>query len=232
MATAACPPIVRRVAHALGRRKGTPPTAAALRRASAAGRHRIVRRTAQADGHPLRDRIVRLGPAPARGLRRTVLGQTAQARVRLHRATAELTARTSRNRARAHRATATIGRRTQMAGAQMAAAAPTSRLRVRAAAGHPMHLPTPRRRAIILRLRAPTRRRLTVTLLLHTQHLRARTRRPAAVIRRPAVAMAAVAEEVTTVVVGVAVAERAVTAAEGGRTAGGSSPGVDFQRNL
>src|SRR6266404_2726392 len=211
MATAACPPIVRRVAHALGRRKGTPPTAAALRRASAAGRHRIVRRMAQAKVHPLRARIVRLGPAPARGLRRTVLGQTVQARVRLHRATAELTARTSRNRARAHRATATIGRRTQMAGAQMAVGAPMSRLRVRAAAGRHTRRPTPRRRAIILRLRAPTRRRLAVTLLLHTQHLRARTLRPAAVILRPAVAMAAVAE-VTAAVVGAA-EDRTIAAA-------------------
>src|SRR6266404_5359200 len=197
MATAACPPIVRRVAHALGRRKGTPPTAAALRRASAAGRNRIVRRVAQAKVHPLRARIVRLGPAPARGLRRTVLGQTVQARVRLHRATAELTARTSRNRARAHRATATIGRRTQIAVAQMAVGAPMSRLRVRAAAGHPMHLPTPRR--------------LAITLLLHTQHLRARTLRPAAVIPRPAVAMVAVAE-VTAAVVGAA-EDRTIAAA-------------------
>src|SRR5260370_37585533 len=78
-----------------------------------------------------------------------------------------------------------------MAGAQMAAAAPMSRLRVRAAAGHPMHLPTPRRRAIILRRRVDTRRRVAVTLLLRTRHLRARTLRPAAVILRPAVAMAA-----------------------------------------
>src|SRR5260370_10170920 len=99
---------------------------------------------AQAKVHPLRARIVRLGPAPARGLRRTVLGQTAQARVRLHRVTAELTALTSRNRARAHRATATIGRRTQMAVAQMAVGGPMSRLPVLAAARHPMQLPTPR----------------------------------------------------------------------------------------
>src|SRR5260370_25546916 len=175
---------------------------------------------AQAKVHPLRGRIGGLGPAAARGLRRTVLGQTAQARVRLHRVTAELTALTSRNRARAHRATATIGRRTQMAVAQMAVGAPMSRLRVRAAAGHPMHLPTPRPRV-------DTPRRVAVTLLLHTQHLRARTRRPAAVIRRPAVAMAAVAEEVTTVVVAEAGAGRTVTPAGGGRPPGGTSPGED-----
>src|SRR5260370_30858716 len=116
---------------------------------------------AQAKVHPLRARIVRLGPAPARGLRRTVLGQTAQARVRLHRVTAELTALTSRNRARAHRATATIGRRTQMAVAQMAVGAPMSRLPLRAAAGHPLHLHPPRRLL-------DTLRRSRGTPLLHT----------------------------------------------------------------
>ncbi len=160
--------------------------------------------------HPLRARIVRLGPAPVRGLRRTVLGQTVQARVRLHRATAELTARTSRNRARVRRATATIGRRTQMAGAQMAVGAPMSRLRVRAAAGRHTRRPT-------LRRRAHTRRRVGVTLLLRTRHLRARTLRPAAVIPRPAVAMAAVAAEVTTVVV--AEEDRTIAAAVAVRTA-------------
>ena len=213
MATATYPPIVRRMVHAIGRRRGTPPTMAALRRVSVAGRRRIVRRMAQAKVGPLRGRIVRLGPAPARGLRRTVQGQTVQARVRLHRATAVLTAHTSRNRARVRRATATIARRTQMAGAQMAVGAPMSRRRARAAAAHPSQ----RRRATILRLRAPTRRRLAVTLLHRTQHLRARTLRPAAVIPRPAVAMAAV-EEVTAVAVAEA-EDRTMAAAVAVRTA-------------
>src|SRR5712664_1283387 len=229
MAMATYPPIGRRMAHAIGRRKGTRPTVAALRRASAAGRHPIAR-MAQARADPLRALIVRLGPVPTRGLRRMVLGQTAQARVRLHRVTAEPTALTSRNRARVRRATATIARPTQMAGAQMAVAAPMSRSRVRAAAGHPMHLPTPRRRATILRLRALTRPRLAVTLLLRTQHLRARTLRPAAVIRRPAVAMAAVAE-VTAAVVGAA-EDRTIAAAVAVRTAAAIPTDVDSQCNF
>jgi hypothetical protein len=186
---------------------------AALRGVLAAGRRRIVRRMAQAKVHPLRARIVRLGPAPARGLRRTVLGQTVQARVRLRRVTAELTARTSRNRARVRRATATIVRRTQMA-----VAALMSRRRVRAAAG----LPTPRRRATIQRLRA-------VTLLLRTRRLRGRTLRPAAVIPRRAVAMAVVAE-VTAAVVG---AEgRTAAVAEGDRTAAVILTVANYQDNF
>jgi hypothetical protein len=218
MATATYPPIVRRMVHAIGRRRGTPPTMAALRRVSVAGRRRIVRRMAQAKVGPLRGRIVRLGPAPARGLRRTVQGQTVRARVRLHRATAVLTALTSRNRARVRRATATIARRTQMAGAQMAVAALMSRRRVRAATGLPIRRPTPHRHATILRLRARTRPQVAVILLLRTRHLRARTLRPAAVIPRPAVAMAAVAAEVTAAVV-VAEEDRTIAAAVAVRTA-------------
>jgi hypothetical protein len=163
---------------------------------------------------PPRARIVRLGPGPARGLRRTVSRQTAQARVRLHRATAALTALTSRSRARVRRVTATIARRTQMAGAAL-----MSRRRVRAATGLPIRRPTPHRHATIPRLHVPTRPRVAVTLRLRTRHLRARTLRRAVVIPRPAVAMAAVAAaEVTTAVV-VAAGDRTIAAAVAVRTA-------------
>jgi len=105
-----------------------------------------------------------------------------------------------------------------------------SRRRVRAAAARPTHLPTPRRRATILRLRALTRPRLAVILLLRTQHLRARTLRPAAVIPRPAVVMAAVAVEVTTAVV--AAEDRTIAAAVAVRTVAVIPTDANYQNNF
>ncbi len=107
-------PIARRTAHAIGRLKGMPPTAVALRKGSAVAR-RIVRRMAQARRRAPLIRIVRRGRVPVR--------------VRLHRAIATpgrpaATARISRRRARAPRTTATIGR--------LAATARISRRRARA----------------------------------------------------------------------------------------------------
>jgi hypothetical protein len=104
----------------------------------------------------------------------------------------------------------------------MAVAARMSRRRARAAAAQRIHLRTPRRRAAIQRLRA-------VTLLLRTRRLRARTLRRAAVIPRPAGAMAAVAE-VTTAVVGAA-EDRTVAVAEGDRTAAVPTD-VNYQNNF
>src|SRR6266851_5682188 len=210
------------MARAIGRRRAMPPTVAALRRASAAGR-RTGRRMAQAQPDPLRTPIVRLMRALVRGPCRA-----ARARVRLHRAIATTghpvaTARISRNRAPTLRATTTIARHTRTA-----AAARMSRRLARTAIAP--HRPTPRRAAVIPhrrartrrprvriprrrahipRLHVPTRPRAAATLHLRTRLLRARTLHRAAATPRPARAMVAVAGAITA-----AVAVEAIMAAD------------------
>src|SRR5216684_3530662 len=201
------------MARAIGRRRAMPPTVAALRRASVAGR-RTGRRMAQAQPDPLRTPIVRLMRALVRGPCRA-----ARARVRLHRAIATTghpaaTARISRNRAPTLRATTTIARHTRTA----AHARMSRRLARTAIAPHPPiprraaviphrrartrrpRVRIPRRRAHIPRLHVPTRPRAAATLHLRTRLLRARTLHRAAATPRPPRAMVAVAGAITAAV--------------------------------
>src|SRR5713226_2417931 len=201
------------MARAIGRRRAMPPTVAALRRASVAGR-RTGRRMAQAQPDPLRTPIVRLMRALVRGPCRA-----ARARVRLHRAIATTghpvaTARISRNRAPTLRATTTIARHTRTA----APARMSRRLARTAIAPHPPtprraaviphrrartrrpRVRIPRRRAHIPRLHVPTRPRAAATLHLRTRLLRARTLHRAAATPRPPRAMVAVAGAITAAV--------------------------------
>src|SRR5713226_294139 len=182
------------MARAIGRRRAMPPTVAALRRASVAGR-RTGRRMAQAQPDPLRTPIVRLMRALVRGPCRA-----ARARVRLHRAIATTghpvaTARISRNRAPTLRATTTIARHTRTA----AAARMSRRLARTAIAPHP---PTPRRAAVIPHRRARTRRpRVRIPRRrAHIPRLHAPTLHRAAATPRLPRAMVAVAGAITAAV--------------------------------
>src|SRR5712691_10660562 len=194
------------MARAIGRRRAMPPTVAALRRASVAGR-RTGRRMAQAQPDPLRTPIVRLMRALVRGPCRA-----ARARVRLHRAIATTghpaaTARISRNRAPTLRATTTIARHTRTAAhARMSrrldrtAIAPHPPIPRRAAVIPHRRARIPRPRAHIPRLHVPTRPRAAATLHLRTRLLRARTLHRAAATPRPPRAMVAVAGAITAAV--------------------------------
>src|SRR6266851_4898796 len=178
------------MARAIGRRRAMPPTVAALRRASAAGR-RTGRRMAQAQPDPLRTPIVRLMRALVRGPCRA-----ARARVRLHRAIATTghpvaTARISRNRAPTAIAPHPPAPR-------RAAVIPHRRARIRRP-----RVRIPRRRAHIPRLHVPTRPRAAATLHLRTRLLLARTLHRAAATPRPARAMVAVAGAITAAVAAV-----------------------------
>ena len=185
-------PIARRTAHAIGRLKGTPPTAAALHKGSAAAL-RIGRRMAQTRRLAPPIRIVRRGQVPVR--------------VRLHPATATIgrlaeTPRTSCHRARAPRTTATVRRTRTAAAAPLNR--PPARTPRRAAA-------TRLRRVRTLLLRVPIRRRAGAI-----PHLPARTPHRAALTPRLAAVMAA---EVGARAAAAAEAAHAAAAEVGARTA-------------
>jgi len=186
-------PIARRTAHAIGRLKGTPPTAAALHKGSAAAL-RIGRRIAQTRRLAPPIRIVRRGRVPVR--------------VRLHPATATIgrlaeTPRTSRHRARAPRTTATVRRTRTAAAAPLNR--PPARTPRRAAA-------TRLRRVRTLLLRVPIRRRAGAIphLPARTPHRAALTPRLAAVMAVEAVVTSAVVVEARVAAAAAALAAAAV----------------------